>query len=105
VVGTSGGLSATGVAAALDRVATWLASNPFADRFPVALAGVVPVVGGSRPMVVESSGGGALALSGNSDLLSLLALSGGHPVDLFGEWDGFDLTPLSVYAEGALVAL
>jgi hypothetical protein len=105
VVGTADRLPATGVATALDRVATWLAANPFADRFPVALAGVVPVVDGSRPTVVEASGGGALPLSGDSDLLSLLALSGGHPVDLFGEWDGFDLTPLSVHADGALVGL
>jgi hypothetical protein len=104
VVGSADRLPGTGVAAALDRVATWLAANPFADRFPVALAGVVPVVEGGRRLVIEP-GGGTLPLSGHSDLLSLLALSGGDPVDLFGEWDGWALTPLSVQAEGALVAL
>src|SRR5204862_5308048 len=99
VVGSVDRLPATGLDAALDQVATWLAANPFTDRFPVALGGVVPVVDGARPVVVEP-GGGALPLSGQSDGLSLLALSGGHPVDLFGEWDGFSLTPLSVHAEG-----
>ena len=39
------------------------------------------------------------------DVLSLLALSGGEPVDVFGEWDGFSLTPLSLQAEGTLVGL
>jgi hypothetical protein len=104
VVGSADGLPAAGVADALDQVATWLAANPFADRFPVALAGVVPVADGSHPMVVEP-GGGALPVSAQSDVLSLLALSGGRPVDLFGEWDGFDLTPLSAHAEGSLVSL
>ena len=104
VVGSAAPLPATGVAGALDQVATWLAANPFGDRFPLALAGVVPVAGGSRPLVVEP-GGAALPLRAGSDVLPLLALSGGEPVDLFGEWDGWALTPLSVHAEGALVGL
>jgi hypothetical protein len=104
VVGSASPLPVTGVAAALDQVASWLAANPFGGRFPVALAGVVPVAGGSGPVVVEP-GGAALPLHGDSDVLSLLALSGGGPVDLFGEWDGWALTPLSVHAEGALVGL
>ncbi|HZQ76718.1 MAG TPA: SWIM zinc finger family protein [Acidimicrobiia bacterium] len=112
VVGSTGALpglagspgSAGSVAAALDRVAGWLAANPFADRFPMALTGVVPVVDGARRMVVEP-GGPALPLSADGDALTLLAISGGRPVDLFGEWDGFALTPLSVMADGALVGL
>ena len=104
VVATADRLPAGGVAAALDRVATWVAGNPFADRFPVTLAGVVPVIDGLRQMVVEP-GLASLPLSPDVDVLPLLALSGGHPVDLFAEWDGFALTPLSAAAEGTLVAL
>ena len=92
------------IAAALDQVATWLAGNPFADRFPVVLADVVPIVDGVRRLVVEP-GGGSLPLSPDADVLPLLALSGGAPVDLVAEWDGYSLTPLSVLADGALVAL
>jgi hypothetical protein len=29
----------------------------------------------------------------------LLALSGGHPVTLFGEWDGDQFLPMSVWVE------
>ena len=47
----------------------------------------------------------ALPLSGDGDALTLLAISGGMPVDLFGEWNGFTLTPLSVQADGVLVGL
>ena len=35
----------------------------------------------------------------------VLAVSGGARVDVFGEWDGFVLVPLSVWAEGNLVQL
>ena len=104
VVSSLDQLPATAIAVALDQVATWVAANPFADRFPIALAGVVPVVDESRRLVAEP-GGAALPLSGGRDWLSLLALSGGYPIDLFAEWDGFALNPLSVCADGALVSL
>jgi hypothetical protein len=38
-----------------------------------------------------------LSLAGN-DHWMLHAIGGGHPVTLFGEWDGCTLTPLSVWA-------
>jgi hypothetical protein len=96
--------AAAGIRAGLDQVATWIGANPFADRFPLALAGVVPVVDASRRLVVEP-GGDALILSSDSDSLSLLASSGGAPVDLFAEWNGFSLTPLSVATVEGLVSL
>jgi hypothetical protein len=96
--------AAGGIAEGLDRVATSIAANPFADRFPMTLAGVVPVVDTDRRLVVEP-GRAALPLSDAGDWLALLALSGGEPVDLFAEWNGFSLTPLAVRAEGALVSL
>jgi len=104
VVGSTDRLTATVVEAGLDRVATWMAANPFADRFPLVLAGVVPVIDDSRRLVVEP-GGAALTLSAGSDWLSLLALSGGEPIDLFAEWNGFSLTALSVATDDGLVSL
>jgi hypothetical protein len=35
----------------------------------------------------------------------LLALSGGHPVDVAGEWDGAAILPLGVVADGAYCVL
>ena len=104
VVGSIDRLPASGVVAGLDQVASWMAANPFADRFPLALAGVVPVVDASRRLIVEP-GVAALPLSDDGDWLSLLAVSGGNPVDLFAEWNGFWLTALSVSTEDALVSL
>jgi hypothetical protein len=104
VVGATAALPGTTVAAALDRSATWLAANPFLDRVPMALAKVVPMVEDGRPLVVDSDGA-ALRLAGESDVLLLLALSGGEPVDVFGEWDGQSLLPVTVVADGAMVGL
>jgi hypothetical protein len=42
----------------------------------------------------------ALRLAG-SDHWKLLAISGGAPVDLAGEWDGDMVLPLGVVADGA----
>jgi hypothetical protein len=35
----------------------------------------------------------------------LLALSGGKPISVFGEWNGRAFSPLSVFSEGRLVSL
>lgn len=105
VVGSTAELpGATTIPAALDAFATGLAANPFADRFPLALAGVTPVADGGRHLVV-GPGGATLPMGGETDLLGLLAISGGAPVDLFGEWDGYRFTPLTVAADGSLVSL
>jgi hypothetical protein len=104
VVGSTTALPGTDVAAALDRSATWLAANPFLDRVPVALAAVVPVVDDGRPVVVDGDRA-ALPLARDSDVLLLLALSAGEPVDVFGEWDGQSLFPVTVVADGAMVGL
>jgi hypothetical protein len=34
-----------------------------------------------------------------------MGISGGHPVDLFGEWNGVEYLPLSVWHQGRLVSL
>jgi hypothetical protein len=106
VVGSTTALPGTGIAAALDRSATWFAANPFLDRVPMALTKVVPVAGTEtgRHVVVDGDGV-ALPLDRDGGVLLLLALSGGQPVDVFGEWDGHGLLPVTVVANGAMVAL
>ena len=80
------------------------AANPFADRLPLGLAGVVPVADGDRYSVVDPAGL-SLPMGGETDLMLLLALSGGHPVDLFGEWNGRCFTPLTVGANEGVLSL
>jgi uncharacterized Zn finger protein len=82
----------------LDGVASALGSQPWLERFLAQLRGVTPVCdSGGASWSVRDSAGRALHLAG-SDHWQLLALSGGHPVDLVGEWRDGSLLPL-----GALV--
>jgi hypothetical protein len=85
-------------AAALEACSDALGKNPFLETFPMALANV---------RLIRSSDG-LRALDADDRLLPLkarnagdwswqaLALSGGHPMSLFGEWDGESLSLLSM---------
>jgi hypothetical protein len=86
------------------RFAEELARQPFQERTAAMLGGVVPVLENEERMWLRDATGAALRL-GPCDRWKLLALSGGHPVDVFGEWDGERLRPLSVLVDGTLYAL
>lgn len=92
------------VDANLAAVAGVLAANPWAQRFPVALAGAVASVDGGDAWVADGAGR-RLPLDPAADPWPLLAVTGGHPADLFGEWEDGRLHPASVVAGGELVAL
>jgi hypothetical protein len=94
---------ATGIGPALDGAATALAANPWAARAPLALAAVTPVHDGGTLHVVDGDG---LALPAVvEEPWPMLALSGGRPVDCFGEWEDGRFHPLSLVADGELVGL
>jgi len=82
---------------ALSRHARLLARNPWLDRSPMLLADVTvhPGTWTARDGELELP----LARHGTTDW-TLLALTGGHPHVLFGEWNGEALTPLTVHADG-----
>lgn len=83
---------------ALGRVADVLAQNPWRRRFPVALAGVRPVRdSGGRWWIVDAGGDGVPLSSRATGIWPLLAVSGGGPVTMFGEWDGERFLPLSAW--------
>jgi hypothetical protein len=87
----------------LDGVAGALGSQPWLERFLAQLRGVTPVCGsGGASWSVRDSAGRALRLAGG-DHWQLLALSGGHPVDLVGEWSGGSLLPLGALVEGQYI--
>jgi hypothetical protein len=99
-----GGLPhATDVRTALDQAARWMARNPWLRRIPMTLADMT-VVPADPPLVVDETGA-ALTLTPDTDIWQLLALSGGHPVRIFGEWIDDRLRPLSVEIDDRLVAL
>jgi hypothetical protein len=91
------------VAVALDQAADAFAANPFGARVPVCLAGVVIPADG--PAVVADRALDALPVGPSTDRWQLLAVSGGGPVDVFGEWDGDTLAVCTVAVDGELVGL
>lgn len=87
------------VADALAADALALAASPWLPQTPVCLGAVVPVADGEDWWLVDGRGDG-LPLDRPS--WEVLALSGGHPVAVVGEWDGHRLSPLSCFGDGRL---
>lgn len=95
---------------ALDAYAQGLAKNPWLERRPMSLAAVTPVPSPAASHesvtwhVIDGDGKQAPLHARFNDGWTLLALSGGGPISLFGEWDGEQLRPLGVFAKGSYFA-
>jgi len=90
--------------ALLDGWARALACQPWIERMPVILHEVVPAIRDDCGWVVREESGMALPLSGAAHW-TLMAHSGGRPVDLTAEWDGRALTSLGLFVAGEWRAL
>ncbi|MDZ5661263.1 SWIM zinc finger family protein [Nocardioides sp. S-58] len=83
-----------------------LARAPWRDRHPAPLAGVRIVRGGGEGGEWHASdASGSVPLAAGAPVWMLLALSGGEPVDVFGELESGVLRPLSVWLEDRVVGL
>lgn len=81
-------------------VAQRVAACPWVNLHPIVVRDAVPVRDGDRGWLVHD--GRALPLAiGAADVWTLLAASGGHPLDVMGEWDGHAIAPLSAWGAGA----
>lgn len=86
------------IAQAMEAYAAALACQPWIERFPFALQNVIPFRRDEQWSVRDSSNH-VLPIAGSYEKgWELLAKSGGHPVHLFGEWDGQVLWPLNVWS-------
>lgn len=75
-----------------------IALNPWILEFPVMLSGVIPVLNADRWSLCDNDGY-ALPIHPNYKLgWNLLAISGGHPISIFSEWNGEWLNPLSAWS-------
>jgi hypothetical protein len=82
-----------------------LARFPWLERYPLALNGVRPLYENGEWSVCDSAGRCAPLTRGFLHGWTLLALSGGRPLGLFGEWNGERLLPLSAWSEGRFLPL
>lgn len=84
-----------------DTYADALAAQPFLERHPVLLGGLVP--DGTDHGIVRDAQGRRIALHPSfRHPVHLLAVSGGHPLTVCAEWDGRMLLPLAVWHDGRL---
>ncbi|WP_304455679.1 SWIM zinc finger family protein [Nocardiopsis sp. YSL2] len=92
------------VAEALDSYAAALAEDPWRDAWPVVLGAAAPALDGR--WYLTDPAGAALPLS-DPEPWRLLAVTGGHPATVAGEWSPRDgLTPLTVWdARGKAISL
>jgi hypothetical protein len=97
----------TTIDAALASYGTALTDDPWLDAWPVVLSGVVPIPGPARWQLAHAQGEDAVPLTpATSGLWRLAAVSGGHPVTVFGELGPTGLHALAVWpTEGEPVAL
>lgn len=88
----------------LSQVARAMAAQPLRDSFPCALRDATPLRAGDGSWWMRDRDGCGVPLAGGEHWL-LLAISGGAPVDIGGEWNGECLRPLGVLAGGAYYML
>ncbi|WP_039800416.1 SWIM zinc finger family protein [Nocardia araoensis] len=92
------------IAAALAAHASALGADPWLRSWPMLLADVVPTRTEQGWYVTEPDGT-ALPIRPGEQPWTLLAVSGGHPVTVVGEWSVDGLEPISVFTGGEVIDL
>ncbi len=77
------------------QFARLVAADPWATRMPAAVFGR-PVQEAGKWWLQDTTGAGCLLRELEGQPWPLLAQSGGEPLTIFGEWNGFGLWPLGV---------
>lgn len=82
-----------------------IAQHPWLMDFPCCLEKVTPVKTDDEFLVVDENRNAVPLLVRPDMEWTILALSGGHPISVFGEWTGEGLVPLSAVVEERFVEL
>jgi hypothetical protein len=87
------------IADAHEAFAGAMATNPWLEKFPAPLLNVTPLRRGDAWFVRDAEGR-VLKLAQRFEFgWTMLALNGGREINVFSEWDGDHLWPLSAFAE------
>ncbi|MEM9770318.1 MAG: SWIM zinc finger family protein [Cyanobacteria bacterium P01_D01_bin.73] len=82
-----------------------LGQNPWLEHYPLLLEAVYLVFQEDR-WWVQDAGGHALPVSSQfQQSFDALAITGGHPMTVFGEWDSETFLPLGILTETQLMAM
>lgn len=75
-----------------------VAQNPWLPQFPVLLSFVTPIFSENKFFLVDSEKKRVHTEGGTFSPWELIALSGGHPISVFGEWNGQVLKTLNAFS-------
>jgi hypothetical protein len=92
------------VDAAMREYAAALAADPWLERWPMVLDGVVPVEAGRSWSLVDETGGLPVDPAVGAPW-RLVAAAGGRPLTVAGEWSATGLRPLSAWVGDRLIRL
>jgi SWIM zinc finger len=85
---------AADVAGACDEIGSILVGEPWLDRVPATVRGAVTQSGSGWVLTDDT---GSLPLLGGRSMATLLAISGGEPVDVTVEWTPRGVVPLTIH--------
>jgi len=80
-----------------------LVANPWLLDFPVCFENVTPIKKKNQLFILDKNNHQLEVLNQDQNGWKLLAMSGGYPIKIFGEWTGDIFIPLSAESEGRLV--
>ncbi len=89
----------------LDYYATFIAANPWQLNFPCSIEKVTPNLAQNELVLLDRQKKQIPVLSQRKKTWTILALSGGHPINIFGEWTGDHFIPLSLTTNNLFVQL
>jgi hypothetical protein len=95
----------TDLAQVVDARHRALVADPWLERWPVSVASVVPRRPGDRWSVTDRSGAEVSLSMADDAGWKLLAISGGQPVHLLGEWEEDSIRPLGAWNGERMVVL
>lgn len=98
------GPAATSIADALQAAGWALADEPWLERYPVCIAAVPAPIGNGRWVLADDSGSVPVT-AGFTRMAEVVAVSGGYPVRIVGEWSTDGVEPLTLFCNQQAVVL
>lgn len=89
----------------LRHYADALAQNPWLLNFPCLIEDATPVIQNDQLLLVDTHKNWLPTSTTDETKWKILALSGGHPIQVFGEWDGRTFSPLTAMAFSRIIPL
>ena len=81
-----------------------MAAEPWLERYPVCVSVVPAPVGNGRWTLADATGAVPI-VPGFWRLAEMVAVSGGRPITIVGEWSADGVLPLTMWTAGQVIAL